>query len=126
MGKSTLINRLVPAAEAQVGEISRALNAGRHTTTTTSWYWLDAGRRGALIDSPGFQGFGLRQVEPQQLATLMPDLAAAAGHCRFYNCSHRQEPGCGIRAAFERGEISASRWRIYGELYEELAAAPRR
>ena len=126
MGKSTLINRLVPKADAQVGEISRALNAGRHTTTTTSWYWLDAGRRGALIDSPGFQEFGLRQVEPRQLATLMPDLAAALGHCRFYNCTHRQEPGCGVRAAVERGQISASRGRIYGELYEELAAPPRR
>jgi ribosome biogenesis GTPase len=130
MGKSTLINLLVPAAQAQVGEISRALNAGRHTTTTTRWYWLDSEpareRRGALIDSPGFQEFGLRQVEPAQLATLMPDLTAAAGHCRFYNCSHRHEPGCGVRTAFERGEISASRWRIYGELYDELAAAPRR
>jgi ribosome biogenesis GTPase len=126
MGKSTLINRLVPQAEAQVGEISRALNAGRHTTTTTSWYWLDAERHGALIDSPGFQEFGLRQIEPRQLAALMPDLAAAPGACRFYNCTHRQEPGCALRAAFERGEISASRWRIYGELYEELAAAPHR
>jgi ribosome biogenesis GTPase len=122
MGKSTLINRLVPQAEAQVGEISRALNAGRHTTTTTSWYWLDARRSGALIDSPGFQEFGLRQVEPRQLALLMPDLAAVTGQCRFHNCTHRQEPGCGVREAVERGAISASRWRIYGELYEELAA----
>jgi ribosome biogenesis GTPase / thiamine phosphate phosphatase len=123
MGKSTLINHLVPAAAAQVGEISLALNAGRHTTTTTTWYWLDPERHGALIDSPGFQEFGLRQVEPQQLASLMPDFEAALGHCRFNNCTHRQEPGCGVRAAQERGEISASRWRIYGELYEELARA---
>jgi ribosome biogenesis GTPase len=121
MGKSTLINRLVPAAAAQVGEISRALNAGRHTTTTTTWYWLDAARRTALIDSPGFQEFGLRQVAPAELASLMPDLAAWLGHCRFHNCTHRQEPGCALRAAFERGEISPARWRIYGELYEELA-----
>jgi ribosome biogenesis GTPase len=122
MGKSTLINRLVPQADAQVGEISQALNAGRHTTTTTTWYWLDEARRGALIDSPGFQEFGLRQVEPPQLAALMPDFAAALGRCRFHNCTHRQEPGCGVRAAYERGEISAPRWRIYGELYEELSA----
>ncbi len=125
MGKSTLINHLAPAAAAQVGEISRALNAGRHTTTTTTWYWLDEARRTALIDSPGFQEFGLRQVAPAELAALMPDLAASLGRCRFHNCTHRQEPGCALRAAVERGEISASRWRLYGELYEELAATLR-
>lgn len=120
MGKSTLINRFVPEAAAQVGEISLALNAGRHTTTTTTWYWLDDGRRGALIDSPGFQQFGLRQIEAAQLASLMPDLAATLGRCRFYNCTHRHEPGCGVREAGARGEISASRLRIYDELYGEL------
>jgi ribosome biogenesis GTPase len=121
MGKSTLINLLVPQAAAQVGEISQALNSGRHTTTTTTWYWLDAARRGALIDSPGFQEFGLRQIEPVELAPLMPDFAAHLGECRFSNCSHRHEPACGVRAALERGEIAASRYRIYGELYDELA-----
>ena len=122
MGKSTLINLLVPAATAQVGEISMALMAGRHTTTTTTWYWLDEAHRGALIDSPGFQEFGLRQIEPAQLATLMPDFAAALGHCRFHNCSHRHEPGCGVRDALARGEIADSRYRIYGELFAELSA----
>jgi len=120
MGKSTLINLLVPEAAAQVGEISRALNSGRHTTTTTTWYWLDAARSGALIDSPGFQEFGLRQIEPVELAPLMPDFAAHLGGCRFANCSHRHEPGCGVRTALERGEIAASRYRIYGELFDEL------
>ena len=121
MGKSTLINMLVPAAAAQVGEISRALAAGRHTTTTSTWYWLDAEHRGALIDTPGFQEFGLRHIAPEWLATLMPDFAAALGHCRFHNCSHRHEPGCGVRAAMARGEISASRQRIYERLFEELS-----
>jgi len=121
MGKSTLINLLVPAAEAQVGEISQALNTGRHTTTSTRWYWLDDQRSGALIDSPGFQEFGLRQVAPEQLATLMPDFATALGHCRFHNCSHRHEPGCGVRDAMARGEISPTRVRIYEELFDELS-----
>ncbi len=121
MGKSTLINRFVPGAEVQVGEVSRALNAGRHTTTSTTWYWLDDERRTALIDSPGFQEFGLRQVPVQELASLMPDLAAHAPACRFTNCAHLQEPGCAVRAAAERGEISASRMRIYAELHEELS-----
>lgn len=119
-GKSTLINLLVPEAAALVGEISQALQSGRHTTTSTTWYWLDAARSAALIDSPGFQEFGLRQITSEQLAGLMPDLAAALGQCRFYNCTHRQEPGCGVRAAAERGEISPWRMRIYDELYEEL------
>jgi ribosome biogenesis GTPase len=122
MGKSTLINLLVPEAAAQVGEISLALAAGRHTTTTTSWYWLDAARQGALIDSPGFQEFGLRQIAPEALAALMPDYAAALGHCRFHNCSHRHEPGCGVREAIERGAISPQRQRIYEALFDELSA----
>jgi len=121
MGKSTLINLLVPTAAAQVGEVSQALAAGRHTTTSTRWYWLDEQRSGAIIDSPGFQEFGLRQLRPEQLATLMPDLAAAPGGCRFHNCTHRSEPGCAVREAVERGEIVASRYRIYLELFEELS-----
>ena len=120
-GKSTLINLLAPDAKAQVGEISQALNSGRHTTTTTQWYWIDgSARRTALIDSPGFQEFGLRQIDAAQLPALMPDLRVHASACRFYNCTHLREPGCGVRAALERGEISESRYRIYGEILGEL------
>ena len=122
MGKSTLINLMVPAAAAQVGEISIALNAGRHTTTSTTWYWLDEARHSALIDSPGFQEFGLRQLQATDLAGLMPDIRDHAQHCRFYNCSHLHEPGCGVREALARGEINPSRYRIYGELHAELSA----
>lgn len=122
MGKSTLINRMVPSAEAQVGEISTALNTGRHTTTHTRWYWLDDARRSALVDSPGFQQFGLRQLQPTDLSQLMPDLRAHAGACRFYNCTHLHEPGCGVRAAVDAGAIHPSRYRIYGELHAELSA----
>jgi ribosome biogenesis GTPase len=122
-GKSTLINLLAPHAKAQVGEISQALNSGKHTTTSTQWYWLDTERRTGLIDSPGFQEFGLRQIGTQQLPSLMPDLREHAAHCRFYNCTHLHEPGCGVRAALERGEISESRYRIYGEIFQELGQA---
>jgi ribosome biogenesis GTPase / thiamine phosphate phosphatase len=119
-GKSTLINLLAPDARAQVGDISVALNSGRHTTTSTQWYWLDSARTTGLIDSPGFQEFGLRQIEAQQLAMLMPDIRAAATDCKFYNCTHQHEPGCGVLAALARGEISESRHRIYGEIRDEL------
>ena len=120
-GKSTLINLLAPDAKAQVGEISQALNSGRHTTTTTQWYWIDGGEREtALIDSPGFQEFGLRQIDAAQLPRLMPDLRAHVSECRFYNCTHLHEPGCGVRSALGRGAISESRYRIYGEILAEL------
>lgn len=120
-GKSTLINLLAPDAKAQVGEISQALNSGKHTTTSTQWYWLDAQRTTGLIDSPGFQEFGLRQVTAQDLPALMPDLRQHLPQCRFYNCTHQHEPGCGVRAAVERGDISESRHRIYGEILQELS-----
>lgn len=123
-GKSSLINRLVPGAQAQTGEISQALQSGRHTTTSTTWYWLDADRHSALIDSPGFQEFGLHHIEPTALASLMPDLAAHLGQCRFYNCTHLREPGCGVCAAVGQNTpdaIHPNRYRIYRELFEELS-----
>jgi ribosome biogenesis GTPase / thiamine phosphate phosphatase len=121
-GKSSLINALLPDAGAQVGEISKALNSGRHTTTTTQWYWLDRAAGSALIDSPGFQSFGVQQVAPASLVACMPDLRAHAGGCRFYNCTHRDEPGCAVAAAVQAGAISESRWRIYRELMDEAPA----
>lgn len=121
VGKSTLINMIVPDATAQVGDISRALNAGRHTTTTTSWYWLDDRHHAAVLDSPGFQEFGLQQIEAADLARWLPDVAAHAAHCRFANCTHRSEPDCAVRAAAQRGEVAASRLRLYEQLYEELS-----
>lgn len=125
-GKSTLVNRMVPGADAQVGEISLALGTGRHTTTSTRWYWLGSDdAAGALIDSPGFQAFGLQQVPPADLAGLMPDLAPFLGSCRFYNCTHRHEPGCALATAAEQGVIDANRWRLYGELFDELSSPPR-
>lgn len=124
-GKSTLINLLVPGAAAQTGEISQALNSGKHTTTSTTWYWMDKTGRTALIDSPGFQEFGLHHIEATRLAHLMPDIAEHATECRFYNCTHLHEPGCGVIAQVESpshaGAISASRYRIYGELFAELS-----
>lgn len=124
VGKSTLVNRLVPHAQADTQAISRALGTGRHTTTRTSWYWLDDGHGGALIDSPGFHEFGLHHIAPEALARWMPDLAPYVGQCRFHNCTHRREPGCAIQAAIApHGPIAPHRWRMYHDLYEELAAA---
>lgn len=125
-GKSTLINLLVPGAAVQTGEISQALNSGRHTTTRTTWYWVDApARQTALIDSPGFQEFGLHHIPPAQLARCMPDLAAHVADCRFYNCSHLQEPGCAVRGAVSEQDgpqhVHPRRYKLYTELFRELS-----
>ncbi|MFM9879741.1 MAG: ribosome small subunit-dependent GTPase A [Burkholderiaceae bacterium] len=137
-GKSTLINALVPGALAQTNEISMALNSGKHTTTSTTWYWVDSTRTTAIIDSPGFQEFGLHHIEPMQLAQLMPDIKAQAQNCKFYNCTHLHEPGCGVLAAVQRksadlqvesdaspDEICSSRYKLYSDFFEELAQPQR-
>ena len=124
-GKSTLINRLVPGAQVLTNEISTALNSGKHTTTSTSLYWIDGAKTTAVIDSPGFQEFGLNHIDPMQLAGLMPDIKAQAQACRFYNCSHLHEPGCGVLAALNAAHaprlISANRHKIYSDLFAELS-----
>ena len=123
-GKSTFINRLLPGAQVLTNEISQALNSGKHTTTSTSLYWVDDTKTTAVIDSPGFQEFGLNHIEPMHLASLMPDIKAEAGDCKFYNCSHLHEPGCGVlRATQATGvrSISANRFKIYGDLFAELS-----
>ena len=124
-GKSTLINRWIPDAQVLTQEISSALNSGKHTTTSTTLYWMDADKTTALIDSPGFQEFGLNHIGPMQLAQLMPDIAAHATDCKFYNCSHLHEPGCGVistvQATTGPTEISANRYKIYSDLFAELS-----
>lgn len=124
-GKSTLINRWVPQAQVLTQEISSALNSGKHTTTSTTLYWMDAAKTTALIDSPGFQEFGLHHIAPMQLAQLMPDIAAQAGDCKFYNCSHLHEPGCGVLHAVQHpsteASISTTRFKIYSDLFAELS-----
>jgi len=123
-GKSTLINSLIPGALAQTGELSQALNSGKHTTTSTTLYWVDAEKTTALLDSPGFQEFGLNHIDPAQLAAYMPDLKPHVAHCKFYNCSHLHEPGCGVIASVKSGKstdaISTNRYKIYSDLYAEL------
>jgi ribosome biogenesis GTPase len=123
-GKSTLINQLIPDANVATGEISHALNSGRHTTTSTTWHWVDGDRKTGLIDSPGFQEFGLHHIDAMQLAAYMPDMKPHVANCKFYNCTHLHEPGCGVQAAVQSGAISASRYKLYGLLFAELTQAP--
>lgn len=119
-GKSTLINALVPNANVATAEISQALNSGKHTTTSTTWHWVDADRKTGLIDSPGFQEFGVHHIDAMQLAAYMPDFKPHVTHCKFYNCTHLHEPSCGVQDAASAGAISPSRYKLYGMLFAEL------
>lgn len=121
VGKSTLVNTLVPGLELQTQAISSALNSGKHTTTATRMYALE-GMDGGLLDSPGFQTFGVNQLSVSQLQHALPELRSRNGLCRFANCSHRHEPGCVVRAAVESGDIAASRYALYLRVLEELEA----
>lgn len=121
VGKSTLANALVPGLRAQTQTISAALNAGRHTTTATRLYPLHGLQpHSALLDSPGFQAFGLNQLSVSQLQHALPEIARLNGDCRFNNCTHRQEPGCAVRSAVDSGQLSPSRYALYLRVLQEL------
>jgi len=123
MGKSTLLNALIPDAHAATREHSEALGAGRHTTTSTRLYHLPDG--GDLIDSPGFQAFGLQHLTPEEIVRGFPEFSQAAQTCRFYNCTHRHEPGCGVLTALAAGTIDRSRHALYERILDENAAGQR-
>ncbi|MNC89860.1 putative ribosome biogenesis GTPase RsgA [compost metagenome] len=117
MGKSTLINALVPEAFVRVAELSAALDSGRHTTTHARLYHLDAASR--IIDSPGMQEFGLHHLDASELESAFVEFRPFLGQCRFRDCRHMTEPGCAITAACKRGEISEARLASYRGLVEE-------
>jgi ribosome biogenesis GTPase len=118
MGKSTLINALIPGANAATREISAALDSGKHTTTHARLYHLDAASD--LIDSPGLQEFGLRHLDLATLEAGFPEFQPLLGQCRFRDCHHDREPDCALRAAVESGAITARRFACYHELRAEL------
>ena len=119
MGKSSLINLLVPDADIATREISAALDTGKHTTTFTRLYRLGLTEGGNIIDSPGFQEFGLHHLSEGMLERAFPEFAEHLGQCRFYNCHHVSEPGCAILAGVESGAISRMRHELYLQLRHE-------
>ncbi|SOY88506.1 ribosome small subunit-dependent GTPase A [Cupriavidus taiwanensis] len=125
MGKSSLLNLLIPGVDAQTREISAKLDSGKHTTTFTRLYHLPQdwgtvdGRQGALIDSPGFQEFGLYHLSEGMLERAFPEFRPLLTACRFYNCHHVNEPGCGVLAAVASGDISERRHQLYTQLLHE-------
>jgi ribosome biogenesis GTPase len=124
MGKSTILNALVPQAEARVGEVSLALETGRHTTTETTLHPLpDDARGGWIVDSPGMRAFGLAHIAPRALEHAFVDLRPYLGQCRFRDCRHDREPGCVVQAAVERGEIARHRVELLHAMRAESESA---
>ena len=111
MGKSTLVNALVPEANAATREISAALDSGKHTTTHATLYHLDD--ESDLIDSPGLQEFGLGHLDRQEIEYAFPEFRPYVGQCRFRDCRHDKEPDCALIAAVNAGKIDKRRFAIY-------------
>lgn len=125
MGKSTILNLLVPHARAATREFSVALDLGKQTTTASRWYDAEADDwQGAVVDTPGFQEFGLAHLSLNDILRGMPDIAAHAQGCRFFNCRHLHEPGCAVKAAIEAGEIDPDRYAFYAALAQEADPLP--
>ena len=125
MGKSSILNLMVPHACAATREFSEALNLGKQTTTASHWYdAADDDWQGSLVDTPGFQEFGLAHLSLNDILRAMPDIARFVPECRFFNCRHLQEPGCGVKAALERGLVTAERYAFYAALAATADAKP--
>jgi len=118
MGKSSLINELVPDAKATIGEISHYLDTGRHTTTTVQAY--QQGPETTIIDVPGLQVFGLSHLTDEQILLAFPEFRPHLGDCRFRDCRHDQDPGCALRAAVENGSATDVRLQLLRRLLQEI------
>ena len=117
VGKSTLINRLVPGVNLRTAEISDAHNAGQHTTTFSEMIPLEGG--GWLIDTPGIKGFGTFDMEPEELTSYFKEIFHFSKDCRFSNCTHTHEPGCAVLKALEDHYIAQSRYQSYLSMLED-------
>ena len=122
VGKSSMLNQLCPGLGLATGEVSEKLGRGRHTTRHVELYQLDA--ETYVADTPGFSSFDTDQMDvilKENLQYAFPDFGAYVGACQFHDCSHRQEPGCAVRAALAEGKIEASRYDSYLKLYEKAS-----
>ena len=117
VGKSSLIKALDPSLDPKTGQISAAHLQGKHTTSLYEMYPLASG--GYVIDSPGIRGFGLVDLEKEEIAKYFPEMLKASADCRFTPCTHTHEPGCAVKAAVEEGVISPERYNSYLGMLEE-------
>lgn len=114
VGKSTLINRIIPDAQLRTAEISDAHNTGTHTTTFSEMLRLESLSEGTyIIDTPGIKGFGTFDMEPEEITSYFKEIFHFSQHCRFNNCTHTHEPGCAVLEALENHYIAQSRYQSY-------------
>jgi ribosome biogenesis GTPase len=119
VGKSSLMNTLFPGLNLRVGEISESVNKGRHTTVGAVLHPLPGG--GSVVDTPGLREVGMWGLDPGALDVCFPEMRPYIDQCRFRDCTHAVEPGCAVRAALDKGELSRARWESYLKLRAELA-----
>lgn len=120
VGKSTILNRLIPTASAETGNISEKSQRGKHTTRHAELFPIDAAAETMIFDTPGFTSFDILEAEEAELQHLFPEIAKYIGTCKYHNCRHIAEPGCGVLAALAAGEISRSRYESYKALLNEI------
>lgn len=118
VGKSSLINSLIPGLELKVGEISAVHHKGMHTTTFSEMYRLPGG--GYIIDTPGIKGFGTIDFSEKEVAHYFPEIFRTSAGCRFANCTHRNEPGCAVLEAIENEKISITRYASYLSILDDI------
>lgn len=117
VGKSTLINRLVPGLNLKTTPVSDSYQTGQHTTTFAEMFPIPEG--GFIVDSPGVKAFGIVDLEQDEVALYFPEMKKRLEHCKFYNCKHINEPKCEVKKAVENGEIAYSRYRSYLSIFED-------
>lgn len=121
VGKTSLINRLIPGLDRRTAAISSTHHTGMHTTTFSEMFALPGG--GAIIDTPGVKGFGTIDFEPSEVGHFFPEIFAASKDCRYGDCTHTHEPGCAVLEAVEESRIAQSRYASYLSILEELKDA---
>lgn len=124
VGKSTLINLLVPDADMETGKISEKIDRGKHTTRHSELFRMEAGSY--IFDTPGFSSLDLEAMEKEELRHSFPEFRDYEGTCRFQGCVHMKEPGCAVKDAVQAGKISKERYEIYCALFRELQEREKR
>lgn len=117
VGKSTIINSIQPSINLKTGEISEAHFSGKHTTTYSEMHELDFG--GFIIDTPGIKGFGVLEMEKEEISHYFPEMFRLLNECQYYNCTHTHEPNCAVKKSVEKGLIAESRYFSYLGLLED-------
>jgi ribosome biogenesis GTPase len=117
VGKSTLINTIIPGCNIKTKEVSNSHKTGKHTTTFAERYTLPFG--GHIIDTPGIKGFGLVDMDKEEIYHFFPEIFDASLDCKFHNCLHKEEPGCNVKQKVEEGSIDAGRYDNYLRILED-------